>query len=138
VSQVIGDLVESLILATMLEIKENRRREQRIDSEIIVDAYDETERALGWYYYLENKLNFPFRARCIGRRLTSPLAEGEVVQVEAMAPEDECMHEMFVEIVWQGRKLAVPLSQLQPIKVDIEARGAVKDWHYWVTRGYQF
>jgi len=122
----------------MSEVKENRRREQRIDSEIIVDAYDETERALGWYYYLEDKLNFPFRAKCIAKRIISPLAEGEVVQVEAMAPEDECMHEMFVEVAWQGRKLAVPLSQLQPIKVDMETREAVKDWHYWVTRGYQF
>ncbi|MDX2255539.1 MAG: calcium-binding protein, partial [Pseudanabaenaceae cyanobacterium bins.39] len=27
-------------------------REHRIDYEIIVDAYDEAERAMGWYYYL--------------------------------------------------------------------------------------
>jgi len=122
----------------MSEIKQDQQREQRITSEIIVDAYDEVERALGWYYYLEDKLSFPFKAKCIAKRLISPLAEGEIVQVGAMAPEDECMHEMFVEVAWQGRKLAVPLSQLQPIKVDIETREAVEDWHYWVARGYQF
>ncbi len=122
----------------MSEVKKNSRREQRIDSEIIVDAYDETERGLGWYYYLEDKLNFPFRARCVTKRVISPLAEAEVVTVEAMACEEECVHEMFVEVTWQGRKLAVPLSQLEPVKVDIETRRAVKDWHYWVARGYQF
>ncbi len=31
-------------------------RERRIAMEIVVDAYDEQERALGWYYYLEDKL----------------------------------------------------------------------------------
>lgn len=127
-----------LILTTMSEVKKNSRREQRIDSEIIVDAYDETERGLGWYYYLEDKLNFPFKARCVTKRVISPLAEAEVVTVEAMACEEECVHEMFVEVTWQGRKLAVPLSQLEPVKVDIGTRRAVKDWHYWVARGYQF
>lgn len=127
-----------LILTTMSEVKKNSRREQRIDSEIIVDAYDETERGLGWYYYLEDKLNFPFKARCVTKRVISPLAGAEVVTVEAMACEEECVHEMFVEVTWQGRKLAVPLSQLEPVKVDIETQRAVKDWHYWVARGYQF
>ena len=34
-------------------------REQRIEMEIIVDAYGPEEQALGWYYYLERKLTFP-------------------------------------------------------------------------------
>ena len=55
-----------------------------------------------------------------------------------MAPEDECEHEMFVEIMWQKRKLAVPLSQLKPIKVDSETCEAIEDWHYWVSQGYEF
>lgn len=122
----------------MSKTKENKVREHRIDMEIIVDAYGEIEHAMGWYYYLEDKLNFSFKARCVAERRTSPLAEGQVVRVEAMAPEDECMHEMFVEVCWQGRKLAVPLSQLEALKVDDETRQATEDWHYWVKRGYEF
>jgi hypothetical protein len=41
--------------------------------EAVVDAYNEEERAIGWYYYLDGKLNFPFLARCATRRSTSPL-----------------------------------------------------------------
>lgn len=46
----------------MSTIQEDKEREDRIIMEIVVDAYDETERAMGWYYYLEDKLRFPFSA----------------------------------------------------------------------------
>jgi hypothetical protein len=29
-----------------------------------------------------------------------------------MASEDACEHDMLVQIRWQGRKVAIPLSQL--------------------------
>ena len=37
-------------------------REKRITYEVLVDCYDEYEMQLGWYYYLEQKLESPFRA----------------------------------------------------------------------------
>jgi hypothetical protein len=40
--------------------KPNRAREKRITDEIVVDAYTPDERAMGWYYYLEEKLEFSF------------------------------------------------------------------------------
>ena len=39
--------------------KKDEARESRISMEIVVDAYDESERAMGWYYYLEDKLHVP-------------------------------------------------------------------------------
>ncbi len=39
----------------------DEEREERIHNEIIVDAYGPEEQAMGWYYYLEDKLCFPFR-----------------------------------------------------------------------------
>jgi hypothetical protein len=33
--------------------------------------------------------------------------EGEEVEIQGMAPEDECMKDIFIEINWQGRQLAV-------------------------------
>jgi hypothetical protein len=122
----------------MTRVKKDESREERIDMEIIVDAYDEEERAMGWYYYLDEMIKFPFKAKCILERQMSPLEEGEVVQVQEMASENDCMHEMFVEIQWQQRSLAVPLSQLEPIGVDDQSKEAIEDWHYWVARGYEF
>lgn len=33
----------------MAKVKEDPKREHRITMEIVVDAYDEQERAMGWY-----------------------------------------------------------------------------------------
>lgn len=106
--------------------------------EIVVDAYDESERAMGWYYYLEDRLKFPFKARCKSMRAVSPLRIGEEVSVLGMAPEEECESEVFVRVKWGGRNMAVPLSQLEPLDGDHSTKEAVADWHYWVGRGYKF
>ena len=110
-------------------------REDRIHNEAIVDAGPD-EQALSWYYYLENRISFPFRAKCIAARAVSPLRKGETVEVVRMAPEDVCEHDMFVLVRWQGRKMAVPLSQLVAIDPDESTAEAIGDWHYWIAQGY--
>ena len=122
----------------MGRVKEDKEREERIEMEIVVDAYNEEERAMGWYYYLENRMRFPFKAKSITERRISPLKKGEVVEVVGMAPEEDCEKEMFVEIRWQDRTLGVPLSQLEGIEVDEGTQQAVHDWCYWTGRGYEF
>ena len=122
----------------MAQVKEDKEREHRILYEIVVDAYDEEERSLGWYYYLEEAMQCPFKARCKSKKATSPLKVGEEVEVTGMAGEAECEHDMFVNINWQKRTLAVPLAQLEPVDADEETVQAIADWHYWLDRGYEF
>lgn len=117
---------------------EDKVREERIDMEIVVDAYDEVERAMGWYCYMENQLTFPFKAVCRAARAISPLKPVREVQVTGMAPSEECENELFVTIRWKGDELAIPLAQLQPVRADEATREAVEDWLYWVDRGYRY
>ena len=42
----------------------------------IVDAYGPEEKAMSWYYYLEGKLCFPFRAKCTVSKDHLTAAEG--------------------------------------------------------------
>ena len=109
-------------------------REDRIHNEAIVDAGPE-EQAMSWYYYLESKVCFPFRARCVAANVVSPLRKGETTEVLGMASEEACEHDMLVQICWQGRKMAVPLSQLDAIDADESTQEAMGDWHYWVAQG---
>jgi len=102
----------------MPRIERDEERENRISMEAIVDAYGSEEQAMGWYYYLDDKILFPFEAQCIRERKTSPLRVGENVQVVGMVLENDCLNEMFVEIEWSGRTFGVPLSQLKGIEVD--------------------
>ena len=113
-------------------------REDRIHMEIVVDAYDSEERAMGWYYYLEEALHFPFLTRCTAQRAISPLRVGDEVEVLRMAPMEECGHEIFVMTRWERDGLGVPLSQLSVIHADEQTQEAVEDWLYWVKQGYQF
>jgi hypothetical protein len=113
-------------------------REHRISAEAVVDAYDGAERAIGWFGYLEERLEFPFTAKCIAQRAVSPLLVGDEVEVISMAPADECLYDMFVMIRWEHGGLGVPLSQLTPTLAGPTTKVTVSDWHYWVGQGYQF
>src|ERR671911_2098409 len=110
------------------EIETDKVRERRISMEAVVDAYNEQERAIGWYYYLEMKINFPFLARFAARRSTSPLKVGDEVEVIGMAPVEECEHEMFVDMDWDEEELAVPLSQLEVVDADYDTREGGENW----------
>ena len=118
--------------------KLNRAREHRITYEIVVDAYTSDECAIGWHCYLDDKLRFPFKAKCVAAREISPLKKGERVEVLGMAPADDCMREMFVLVRFAGRELGVPLAQLEPISAGAATREAVDDWRYWVAMGHAF
>lgn len=122
----------------MAKSKKDPIREDRILDEAIVDANGPEEQAMGWYYYLDDKIQFPFQARCIASKIVSPLKKGETVEVQRMAPEDNCENDMLVLIRWQGRTMAVPLSQLAAVDPDDATAEAIGDWHYWVAQGYCF
>ncbi|HMD96147.1 MAG TPA: calcium-binding protein [Terriglobia bacterium] len=122
----------------MAKPKRDPVREERIHNEVVVDAYGPEEQAVGWHYYLEDKIRFPFQAKCIVAKVVSPLLKGETVEVRGMAPEDACSSDMLVLICWQDRNMAVPLSQLLAIKGNKATNEAIADWHYWVAQGYCF
>ena len=119
-------------------MKKDKERENRIAMEIVVDAYRAEEQAMGWYYYLQDTLKFPFLAHCIAKRIISPLQIGDEVEITSMAPESECEHEIFVMMPWERSGLAVPLMQLKMIHGDEKTKEAVEDWCYWVGMGYKF
>ncbi len=119
--------------------KEDPVREERIDMEIVVDCYNEHERYMGWYCYLEDKLKFPFQAKCTRQRPISPLKKGESVTVIGMLDDDsDYPSDMMVKIRWQNRTMGVPLSQLAGVNVNADAKEAIDDWHYWIEHNYRF
>lgn len=110
-------------------------REERIQMEIVVDAYDGAEQAAGWHAYLSDHLAFPFEARCTETRTDSPLRPGDRIVVTAMDADSE--FDMRVVTAWGGREFSVPLAQLEPAAAD-ETATAAADWRYWQARGYTF
>jgi hypothetical protein len=118
--------------------KNDPAREERIDDEIVVDAYDSEERMSGWFHSIQDTIENNVRCRCRKTRSMSPLKVGEEVDVIDVAPYDDCESEMFVLVGWNDRKLAVPLEQLEPIEGDPKAVEIIEDWLYWCLMGYEF
>ena len=116
----------------------DRKREHRIAMEIVVDAYNEEERAMSWYYYLEEQLTFPFEARVRQVMAASPLRPDETASVTGLAHGDLCRVGIFVWVRCNQLDLVVPLAQLVPVRLDEPTRVAVADWHYWHDQGYAF
>lgn len=127
-------------------VKEDSVREDRILFDIVVDAYDETERALGWYYDLEQEITFPFAARIkhgfdnVGGPVhhESPLREGDSVSVVGLAREDACMSSIMVVVEHHQAPLLVPLARIECYASDEATLQAVSDWYDWCARGYEF
>jgi len=67
--------------------KKDPIREDRIHNQAIVDAYGPEEQAMSWYYYLDERIRFPFQAKCIAYKVVSPLLKGDTVEVRRMAPK---------------------------------------------------
>jgi len=126
----------------MSSVERDENREHRITTEIIVDAEDKEDRAMGWYYYLEETLNFPFMAKWTKKSRKSSTPEEKQVEVLGMAPDDECLKDMYVEVADLNGKdddvYSAKLSEIKAIDVDPETQEAIADWLYWLARGYKF
>ena len=116
----------------------DRIRDERIRNEVIVDAYGPQEQGMGWYYYLEGKMLFPFQARCTVTRTVSPLRKGETVEVRRMAPEEACSSDMLVLVSLARSEPSGPLVPTGCHRPDEANAEALRDWHYWVAQGYPF
>ncbi|MBE9004335.1 calcium-binding protein [Fortiea sp. LEGE XX443] len=126
----------------MSSVERDEIRENRIATEIIVDAEDKEDRAMGWYYYLEETLNYPFMAKWTKKSRKTSTTEEKQVEVLGMAPDDECLKDMYVEVADINGKdddvYSAKLSEIEAIDADDETQEAIADWHYWLARGYKF
>lgn len=109
-------------------------REHRITNAVLVDAYTAEEVALGWYYYLDEQLQFPFAAIWLDNRRTSTTA-GQPVQVLRLASEEDCEQDMIVEFAYEDDEFSTGLSEIVAPEADPETQQAIADWHYWCDQG---
>jgi len=71
----------------MKKRKRDPAREDRIYIEAIADANGPEEQVMGWHCYLDDKIRFPFQAKCIAVKVVSPLRKGETVEVLVWRPK---------------------------------------------------
>lgn len=63
-------------------------RQSRIEDEVIVDCYDDSEVSMAWFYYLADGLEFPFKA-CVRLPLRGGKTEEKNVQIVEVDSKSE-------------------------------------------------
>jgi hypothetical protein len=58
----------------MARSKQDPEWEERITMEVMVDAYGSEEQAMGWFYYFQDKIQFPFQAKCVANSTIDAMA----------------------------------------------------------------
>lgn len=111
-------------------MSKNEEIEHRINYEIIVDAYDEYEIKMGWYYYMEEKLNFPFHAT-VEIKTRGGGKESKRVEVVELDCDVEFGDDMTVGVAFNDYVHSVPLRSLIVIEADEDTMEAIGDWVYW-------
>ncbi|MBL7817499.1 MAG: hypothetical protein JNL70_21010 [Saprospiraceae bacterium] len=110
----------------------NKEREHRIHYEIIVDAYDEYEEAMGWYYYFADNLEFPMEAKA-QLRLRGGKTEEKTVKIVEVDPksEDSLTLRLGITEGKSDRVQYISPEDIVSINTTEENLEILNDWLYW-------
>jgi hypothetical protein len=109
-------------------------REERIMDEAIVDAHDDEEVFVSWYYYLQDILEFPFQAYV---RVENPkqVHMRTLVTVLEMSAMELCS----IRSIWFVAQVKnsswyfnIPASDITEVQAGEETVQALADWKYWI------
>ena len=102
-----------------------------IDDEITVDCYDKEEANMGWYYYMAESLEFPFRAN-VTLKKRDGTTETHIVDVVSDATDADRFggEAFYVHIDYKGLLMKVEVRDLQPIDASENTLQALAVWRY--------
>ena len=112
--------------------EKDKERDHRIHYEIIVDAYDEYEQAMSWYYHMEENLEFPMKAK-VKLRLRGGKTEEKAVQIVEVDPKSETSLTLRLGIT-EGKSDRVQYispEDIVSINTSDENLEILNDWLYW-------
>ncbi len=119
----------------MAEPTRDEEREERIMMEIVVDAYGPEEQAMGWYYYLEENIEFPFKATAQLRNTDGATVPKEVNVVGLASDEEGITGKDFLLDIEAGEYInTIAFSKLSRIKASPQTKEVFAVWNYWIGR----
>lgn len=103
----------------------------KIDYEIIVDAYDEYEQSMGWYYFFEETIDFPFTAMAQLKKRDGTIESKRVKIVGLSSKEEDFMNDDFNLEMEQGQYIRpIAYSALSDIRAADETLEAFQIWDF--------
>lgn len=111
-----------------------------IQDHITVDCYDDYEKKMGWYYYLQDELDFPFIAYMpvkMKNQRSNTLISSEI-EIIGLLGEDFIYryNDIMVEAELGEYIMNFPLSEIKNIKSSPENIAIISLWKYWFEKQY--
>lgn len=106
-------------------------RESRIEDEIIVDCYDDSEVEMAWFYYFADGLEFPFEATA-NLKIRGGQTEEKTVQVVEIDSRSEQGRSLKIGIVEAGSERVQFISPADLVAANTTAENLqiLNDWRY--------
>jgi len=113
-------------------MKTSKEMQEIIDDEILVDCYDDDEVNMGWFYYMEGHLEFPFKARLDVKKRdgSTQLKSVEVLKLASTA-QNFAGEAFYVEVSYSEDIIETGLSKLCNIQASDETLEAIQIWKFW-------
>lgn len=107
--------------------------QHKISYQIIVDCYEDHEVNMGWFYFFQDEVNYPFEAEIT---VKNRLGEKRLVKVAVLGVSDEAdfdIQDITFEVNLQEEDIIidVDIAKLKNIKGDKSAKEAFEIWEYW-------
>ncbi len=108
-----------------------------IEDEIVVDANGDDEVYIGWYYFMVESLEFPFKAIATIKKRNG-ITEEHTVEVVEDATDGERFkcQAFYVNVDYEGVMMKVEVADLKPINASEETLKAITVWQYGKENGY--
>lgn len=109
----------------------NEEMQYRIDYEIIVDAYDDYEQSMGWFYLFEETLEFPFTATALLKKRDGT-TESKSVNVVGLDSKEEGFRDNDFNLVMEQGAYIRPIaySALSDIRASEATLQAFQIWDF--------
>ena len=113
----------------------NETYDQLLYDEILVDAYGEEEKAMSWFTYADEVMQFPFKAK-LALLDESRRAVKVKVQVLGLKQSTNDLRPLRVEVLHAGLIWTVELAELRKVEADAGTAEVVGVYGYWVGASY--
>ncbi len=113
--------------------KKNELYEDILYDEILVDCKDVYEQNMSWYYYVNDELEFPFKAKIELKKRTGQkeLIEVEILGLSEDSSDFEESFDLKVDIELNEYIIQIPLKNLKDVNGSEKTTEIIGIWKYW-------
>ncbi|MCU0340538.1 MAG: calcium-binding protein [Spirosomaceae bacterium] len=105
------------------------------DVQFTLDAYDDIEMSMGWYYTFDECLSFPFTATAQLKKKDGSI-ETKRVKIVGLHSKEKDFTEKDFQLEMEHGSYVMPIeySKLSKIEADEETMEMFEIWDFWVNK----